>query len=75
MVKGSQYTSLALDKRCREMGMLVSTGSAGDCYDNAVAESFFATLACELINPRCFPERRAGGKGIPSGATLSIGFR
>ncbi len=38
--KGSQYTSLAFGKRCREMGVLPSTGSAGDCFDNAMAERF-----------------------------------
>ncbi len=34
--------------------MLPSTGSAGDCFDNAMAKSFFATLECELINRRAF---------------------
>ena len=52
--KGAQYTSLAFGKRCREMGIVTSTGSAGDCYDNAMAESFFATLECELIKRRSF---------------------
>ena len=52
--KGSQYTSLAFGKRCREMGVVTSTGSAGDCFDNAMAESFFATLECELIDRRSF---------------------
>ena len=42
--QGSQYTSLAFGKRCREMRVRPSTGSAGDCYDNAMAGSFFATL-------------------------------
>ena len=46
--QGTQYTSLAFGHRCREMGVRPSTGSAGDCYDNAMAESFFATLECEL---------------------------
>ena len=46
---GSQYTSLAFRRRCREAGILQSMGSVGDCYDNAMAESFFATLECELI--------------------------
>ena len=53
--KGSQYTSLAFGKRCREMGVVTSTGSAGDCFDNAMAESFFATLECELLLRREFP--------------------
>ena len=52
--KGAQYTSLAFGKRCRERGIVTSTGSAGDCYDNAMAESFFATLECELIKRRSF---------------------
>ena len=52
--KGAQYTSLAFGKRCRETGVVTSTGSAGDCYDNAMAESFFATLECELIDRRSF---------------------
>ncbi len=35
--------------------MRPSTGSVGDCYDNALCESFFATLECELLDRRCFP--------------------
>jgi putative transposase len=46
---GSQYTSLAFGRRCRQAGIAVSMGSVGDCYDNALAESFFATLECELV--------------------------
>ena len=46
---GAQYTSLAFGRRCRQAGISVSMGSAGDCYDNALAESFFATLECELV--------------------------
>jgi putative transposase len=46
---GCQYTSLAFGRRCRQGGIAVSMGSVGDCYDNALAESFFATLECELI--------------------------
>jgi putative transposase len=47
---GSQYTSLAFGRRCRRAGISVSMGSVGDCYDNALAESFFATLECELVD-------------------------
>jgi putative transposase len=46
---GCQYTSLAFGRRCWQNGIAVSMGSVGDCYDNALAESFFATLECELI--------------------------
>ena len=53
--QGCQYTSYAFGKRCREMGVVPSMGSVGDCYDNAMAESFFATLECELLDRRKFP--------------------
>ncbi len=52
--QGSQYTSYAFGKRCREMGVAPSMGSVGDCFDNAMAESFFATLECEFIDRRVF---------------------
>lgn len=50
--QGSQYTSLAFGQRCQEMGVRTSMGSVGDAYDNAMAESFFASLECELIARR-----------------------
>ena len=52
--QGSQYTSLAFGNRCTEMGVRPSMGSVGDAYDNAMAESFFATLECELLDRRSF---------------------
>jgi hypothetical protein len=52
--QGSQYTSIAFGKRCREAGVRPSMGSVGDAYDNAMAESFFATLECELLDRRRF---------------------
>jgi len=51
---GCQYTSYAFGKRCREMNVVPSMGSIGDAYDNAMAESFFATLEREVLNRRCF---------------------
>jgi len=51
---GSQYTSIEFGKRCREAGVRPSMGSVGDAYDNALAESFFATLECELLDRRSF---------------------
>jgi putative transposase len=48
--QGSQYTALKFGKRCKAMGMRPSMGSIGDAYDNAMAESFFASLECELID-------------------------
>lgn len=47
---GSQYTSLAFGKTLREAGLVGSMGSVGDAYDNAMAESFFATLKTELLD-------------------------
>ena len=52
--QGSQYTSIAFGNRCREAGVRPSMGSVGDAYDNAMAESFFATLECELLDRRRF---------------------
>ena len=47
---GCQYTSVAFGQRCRQAGVRPSMGSVGDCYDNAMCESFFATLECELLD-------------------------
>ena len=52
--QGSQYTSVAFGKRCRQAGVRPSMGSVGDCYDNALCESFFASLECERIDRRRF---------------------
>jgi len=48
--QGSQYTSIAFGQRCKQLGVRPSMGSVGDAYDNAMCESFFATLECELID-------------------------
>ncbi|MGZ6576690.1 MAG: IS3 family transposase, partial [Solirubrobacteraceae bacterium] len=56
--QGSQFVSLAFGQRARDAGIAVSMGSRGDCYDNAVAESFFATLKKELVRRRTWPTRR-----------------
>lgn len=50
--QGSQYTSIAFGNRCKEMGVRPSMGTVGDAYDNAMAESLFASLECELIARR-----------------------
>jgi putative transposase len=52
--QGSQYTSIAFGSRCREAGVRPSMGSVGDAYDNAMCESFFATLECELLDRQRF---------------------
>ena len=53
--QGCQYTSVAFGKRCAEAGVRPSMGSVGDAYDNALCESFFATLECELLDRQRFP--------------------
>jgi putative transposase len=52
--QGTQYTSIGFGRRCQEAGVRPSMGSAGDCYDNALCESFFATLECELLDRHRF---------------------
>jgi hypothetical protein len=48
-VESAQYTSIEFGRRCRDAGVRPSMGSVGDAYDNAMCESFFATLECELL--------------------------
>ncbi len=55
--RGCQYTSIAFGSRCAEAGVVPSLGSRGDCFDNAVTESFFATLECELLDRHVFRTR------------------
>lgn len=55
--QGSQFVSLAFGQQARAAGIAQSMGSRGDCFDNAVAESFFATLKKELIHRRAWPAR------------------
>jgi len=55
--QGGQYVSLAFGRAAHQAGIAVSMGSRGDAYDNAVAETFFATLKKELVNRRTWPDR------------------
>jgi putative transposase len=54
---GAQYTSWAFGHRLREAGLLGSMGSIGDCFDNGLAESFFATLQTELLDRHTWTTR------------------
>lgn len=56
--QGSQYVSLGFGLEARRAGIALSMGSVGDAYDNAVAESFFATLKKELVHRYSWPTRR-----------------
>jgi putative transposase len=51
---GTQYTSIEFGLRCKEAKVQPSMGTVGDAYDNAMCESFFATLECELLDRRRF---------------------
>jgi putative transposase len=51
---GCQYTSFRFGRRCKEAGVRPSMGTVGDAYDNAMCESFFGTLECELLDRRSF---------------------
>jgi putative transposase len=62
--QGSQYVSLGFGQAARDAGIAISMGSRGDAYDNAVAESFFATLKKELIHRRSWPTKRELGSAV-----------
>ncbi len=54
--QGSQYKSWAFGRACRQAGVTLSMGRVADCYDNAMCESFFGTLECELLDWRRFAD-------------------
>lgn len=62
--KGCQYTAIAFGKRCAGANVVPSTGSAGDCYDNAMCESFNATLECELLSYHRFKNPREAALAV-----------
>jgi len=62
--QGSQYTSLTFGARCREAGVRPSMGSVGDCFDNAMCESFFATLECELLARHRFQHQEQARRAV-----------
>jgi putative transposase len=62
--QGSQYVALIFGQRLREAGIAQSMGSKGDCYDNAVCESFHATLEKELLKGRSFKTRQEARTAI-----------
>ncbi|HHY32922.1 MAG TPA: DDE-type integrase/transposase/recombinase [Firmicutes bacterium] len=61
---GVQYTAVAFGRTLKDAGILGSMGTVGDALDNAVAESFFATLQTELLNRRSWPSRQALASAI-----------
>jgi putative transposase len=62
--QGCQYTSIAFGRRCQEAGVRPSMGSVGDCYGNAMCESFNATLECELLDRHRFKAQREAALAV-----------
>jgi putative transposase len=61
---GSQYTALAFGNRCRQAGVRPSMGTVGDAFDNAMCESFFATLECELLDRTRFTDPAVAERAV-----------
>ena len=64
--QGCQFTAVLFTKRCAKAGIEVSMGSVGDCYDNAVCETFHASLKKEKIYRQSWPTRAAARTAILS---------
>lgn len=62
--QGVQYTSLSFGKRLKEVGIVPSMGRVGSALDNAISESFVATLKAELVSRLRFPSREAAKTAI-----------
>jgi putative transposase len=62
--RGAEYTSRACIDACGRLGLQRSMGRTGSCLDNAVAESFFATLKVELIGRHHYRTRAQAGASI-----------
>lgn len=62
--RGCRYTSLAFGQQLRVAGLGPSTGAIGDCYDNAVAEAFFASLKVESVDHHDWSTRAAARVAI-----------
>jgi putative transposase len=63
-VESEQYTAVLFTKRCATAGIEVSMGSVSDCYDNAVCETFHASLKKERIYRQSWPTRAAARTAI-----------
>jgi integrase-like protein len=78
-LESTQYTSLIFTRRCRSVGIEVSMGSRGDCFDNSAIESFHATLKKDLIHRRSWPTkaeaRTAVFEYIEASVTAAAGTR
>jgi putative transposase len=62
--RGTEYTAVTFGKRCRQLGITLSMGSVGDCYDNAMMESFFSSLEAEVLDRNRFRTREEARREI-----------
>jgi putative transposase len=62
--RGCQYTSVAFGQKCIDAGIKPSMGTVGDAYDNAMAESFFSTLECELLGRQPMSSREQARRDV-----------
>lgn len=62
--RGCQYTSSQYTRLARELNVRLSVGRKGECWDNAVAESFFATIKTELLDRQAWPTKPLARKAI-----------
>ena len=62
--RGTQYTSEAFAAKTAELGIRRSIGRTGDCYDNAMAESFNAAVKVERVNRTAYPTREHARKDL-----------
>lgn len=61
---GSEYTAVVFGSRLKRLGIRLSMGSKGDCYDNAMMESFWSSLECEVLDRNRFQTREAARTAI-----------
>jgi transposase InsO family protein len=61
---GTEYTAVAFGKRCTQLGIQMSMGSVGDCFDNAMMESFFSSLEAEVLDRNRFTTREEARRAI-----------
>src|SRR5437764_15248159 len=61
---GTEYTALAFGRRCTQLGIQMSMGTVGDCFDNAMMESFFSSLEAEVLDRNRFRTREEARREI-----------
>jgi putative transposase len=61
---GTEYTAVAFGKRCTQLGVEMSMGTVGDCFDNAMMESFFSSLEAEVLDRNRFRTRQEATRAV-----------